>query len=120
MIFRTPAEPAIDRESGAYSRGWPPSVVLYFSSCTLLDQPNSYATLNNFGTETIQRTVPVAAVVVLVFWNRPSRMGKCFQCVRDIEVNSERLPTKSPFDEIAFRADIHFNRNKAILIHEWS
>src|SRR6184192_4200135 len=41
----------------------------------LLAGPNFYTAFNNLRPETIQGTVPVAPVIVLVLRNGPSRMG---------------------------------------------
>src|ERR1039457_6263547 len=40
----------------------------------LLARPNFYTALKNLGADTIQGTIPVAPVIVLVLWNRPSGM----------------------------------------------
>src|ERR1700727_1501324 len=41
----------------------------------LFAQPNLYTALNNLALDTIQGTIPVAPIVVLVPWNGPGGMG---------------------------------------------
>jgi hypothetical protein len=41
----------------------------------LFARPNFYAALNNLGPKTIQGTIPVASLVIVVSWDRPRYMG---------------------------------------------
>jgi phosphoribosyl 1,2-cyclic phosphodiesterase len=77
-------------------------------------------TFNNFSVKTVERAIPVSAVIIFVSRNRPRSMGQLLQRARNVEINSEWLTAKPLLNEVVSRSGIDLNWNEAILIHESS
>src|ERR1700739_294384 len=83
----------------------------------LLAGVNVYTTLDNLGPDAIQRTIPVAPVIVFVLGDGPSCMRQRIQGARDVYINAERLTTEPALDEVVSRLGIVCHLNQGIWTH---